>query len=303
MILDAVSGYVGVPSRRRAGHATSAPFRVRALGPRDHSAALALCLVDPVSAVLAAGRVEDLVGRATLGGELWGSFDGDGLVALGWFGANFVPVSPSGEGVTALAREALLRGRRFSSVVGERSVVLAAWQVLTQAWGTPRELRADQPSLVMREEPRVPGDPELRPARTSDLDVLLPACVAMFSEEYGYSPLAGGGSYAARVRQLVESGRSFVSIDRAPGGERRVAFKAEIGAFALGVAQIQGVWVDPALRSRGRGAAGVAALVEQARELGASTVSLYVNDYNTPARRAYAHAGFEQVGSYATVVC
>jgi uncharacterized protein len=30
--------------------------------------------------------------------------------------------------------------------------------------------------------------------------------------------------------------------------------------------------------------------------------SLYVNAFNTPARRAYERIGFEQVGSFATVL-
>jgi predicted GNAT family acetyltransferase len=31
-------------------------------------------------------------------------------------------------------------------------------------------------------------------------------------------------------------------------------------------------------------------------------VSLYVNDFNSPARAAYARVGFSQVGTYASVL-
>jgi predicted GNAT family acetyltransferase len=34
----------------------------------------------------------------------------------------------------------------------------------------------------------------------------------------------------------------------------------------------------------------------------APTVSLYVNDFNQPARRVYARCGFHQVGTFATVL-
>jgi uncharacterized protein len=34
----------------------------------------------------------------------------------------------------------------------------------------------------------------------------------------------------------------------------------------------------------------------------ARTVSLYVNDYNEPARRAYARCGFKPSGAFATVL-
>ncbi|WP_258933656.1 hypothetical protein [Nesterenkonia pannonica] len=34
----------------------------------------------------------------------------------------------------------------------------------------------------------------------------------------------------------------------------------------------------------------------------APTVSLYVNDYNAPALSTYRRVGFDQVGTYATVL-
>ena len=47
---------------------------------------------------------------------------------------------------------------------------------------------------------------------------------------------------------------------------------------------------------------GMAAVVRDALRRVAPTVSLYVNDFNTPARRAYARTGFRQVGTFATVL-
>src|SRR3712207_5271842 len=81
-----------------------------------------------------------------------------------------------------------------------------------------------------------------------------------------------------------------------------VLFKAEIGAVARGVCQVQGVWVAPAHRGRGIGAAGTAAVVEYARTAIAPVVSLYVNDFNAPARGAYARVGFREVGQFASVL-
>jgi predicted GNAT family acetyltransferase len=46
----------------------------------------------------------------------------------------------------------------------------------------------------------------------------------------------------------------------------------------------------------------MAAVVRDALRRVAPTVSLYVNDYNTPARRVYARCGFREVGSFATVL-
>jgi predicted GNAT family acetyltransferase len=44
----------------------------------------------------------------------------------------------------------------------------------------------------------------------------------------------------------------------------------------------------------------MAAVVQLARNL-VPTVSLYVNDYNLPARATYARVGFTEIGEFATV--
>ncbi|HZA30090.1 MAG TPA: DUF4081 domain-containing protein, partial [Propionibacteriaceae bacterium] len=46
--------------------------------------------------------------------------------------------------------------------------------------------------------------------------------------------------------------------------------------------------------------AAMAAVVQLARKL-VPTVSLYVNDYNLPARAMYDRVGFAEVGEFATV--
>jgi predicted GNAT family acetyltransferase len=60
--------------------------------------------------------------------------------------------------------------------------------------------------------------------------------------------------------------------------------------------------VHPDLRGRGLSVAGTAAVAELARREVAPVVSLYVNDYNTAARRAYARVGFRQVGEFTSVL-
>jgi len=147
--------------------------------------------------------------------------------------------------------------------------------------------------------PAVVPEPRVRPVRTSELEILMPAAVAMFTEEVGVSPLRvdGGAGYRARLADLIHAGQSLAWIER---GE--VLFKAEIGAVSRSACQIQGVWVAPSLRGRGIGAAGTAAVVEYARTSIAPVVSLYVNDFNAPARVAYRRVGFREVGRYASVL-
>lgn len=309
------------PTARRSAPGGAAAERARApaarvLGQDDLAEALAVCARDPVAAVLAASRIElaDRAGLAVAGGEVWGYPAEGPLVAVCWSGANLVPVVPAAlasaaeaaEATAAFAALARAQGRRSSSIVGERGATLALWGLLAPVWPPAREVRADQPSLVIDRDPDVPPDPRVRRAVPAELGVVLPACVRMFAEEVGYAPVASPGSaYALRVRSLVAEGRSFVAMageaGRA-GARQRVTFKAELGAVAGGVAQVQGVWVDPMLRGQGRSAPGMAAVVAMTRRDVAPVVSLYVNGYNAPALATYRRVGFEQVGTFATVL-
>jgi predicted GNAT family acetyltransferase len=153
--------------------------------------------------------------------------------------------------------------------------------------------------LVIDTAPQVASDPRVRPASLDDIDVLFPASVAMFTEELGISPLVpdGGAAYRRRVAQLIRQGRSLLVIE-----DGQVLFKAEVGVVADGVAQIQGVWVDPSHRGQHVSEPAMAAVVNLARQSFAPTVSLYVNDFNQAALASYRRVGFRQVGEFATVL-
>lgn len=272
----------------------------------DLAAADRLCRVDPVGSVLAAGRIEAaLAGGATTGGHsLWGVERGGELVAVCWAGANLVPVVAPGdeESLDVLAEVARTRGRHCSSIVGPAHAVLGMWSRLRRDWTAPRDVRADQPSMVIDGPPAVDPDPEVRLSRPADLALLMPACVDMFVEEVGYSPLEGSpGAYEARVRTLVQDGRSFVRTGAGPQGPE-VVFKAELGAVSRTVAQVQGVWVPHHRRRQGLATAGMAAVVAATVGHVAPLVSLYVNAYNEAALATYQRVGFRQVGTYATVL-
>lgn len=284
---------------------TESPTR-RSVGDVDLAEAAALCALDPVGSVLAAARIEAAVaagGRAG-GSQLWGVQRAGELVALAWAGANLVPVVRPGdeEALDVIAEVARVQGRRCSSIVGPAEQVLGLWSRLRGEWGPARDVRADQPSMAIDRAPLVEPDPRVRLGRREDMPLLLPACVSMFIEEVGYSPLEGSpGSYEARVRGLVADGRSYVRIDDTEDGPE-VVFKAELGAVSSAVAQVQGVWVPLARRGQGLATAGMASVVQHALAGVAPTISLYVNSYNTRAVAVYEKVGFRQVGTYATVL-
>ena len=115
----------------------------------------------------------------------------------------------------------------------------------------------------------------------------------MYTEEVGVSPLLddGGRGYRRRVADLVRARRAYA---RVVDGE--VVFKAELAVVTRHTAQIQGVWVAPHWRGKGLAAPALAAVMRDALRRVAPTVSLYVNDYNEPARRAYERCGFRPAG-------
>jgi predicted GNAT family acetyltransferase len=273
---------------------------LRVLGPRDLHDVRALLARDPVAHCFVASRVLDSgLDSWRLGGELWG-WECDGtLTSLLYVGANLVPVEVTPEARRAFVDRCRRIGRRSSSIVGPADEALALWSDLSGSWGPAREVRPRQPLMALSGAPLVPADPGVRLVREDELDILVPACVAMFTEEVGVSPLAGGASYAyrARIAELVRQGRAFARIE---GG--RVLFKAEVGAVGDGVSQVQGVWVAPEERGRGLAAPGMAAVALLSQSQIAPVVSLYVNDYNTAARRVYDRVGFHDVGLLATVL-
>jgi predicted GNAT family acetyltransferase len=273
---------------------------VRVLDDRDVPAALELLARDPIANVFVQSRVEaGGLDPWRLGAEMWGHVVDGELAALCYSGANLVPVSADEDAVGVFADRARRQGRRCSSIVGPESMVAPMWRALEPAWGGARDVRPSQPLMAIDEPPTVEGDPLVRRVRPDELDILLPASIAMFTEEVGVSPVAadGGSLYRARVTELVQTGRSFARIE-----DGKVVFKAEVGAATKGACQIQGVWVEPSRRGEGLSIAGMAAVVEACRSSIAPVVSLYVNDFNEPARRAYEHVGFDTVGTFMSVL-
>jgi uncharacterized protein len=273
---------------------------VRVLDERDRDAVLAICDRDPVMHVFVSSRVRALgLEPSRLGAQMWGHGPGGRLESLCYSGANLVPVAATPDAAAAFADRALRQGRRCSSVVGPADEVQAMWALLRPRWGPARDVRPVQPVMVIDGPPLVAPDPLVRRVRMEELDILWPACVAMFTEEVGVSPTIGdgGASYRARLQQLIRSGRAFARIE-----DGEVIFKAEIGAATPQACQIQGVWVRPELRGQGIAAPGMAAVVVESARSIAPLVSLYVNDFNTPARAAYRRAGFIDTGRFMSVL-
>ncbi|WP_229053752.1 DUF4081 domain-containing GNAT family N-acetyltransferase [Aeromicrobium sp. Leaf350] len=233
-----------------------------------------------------------------LGGQVLGFFVDGRLRSVCHCGANVVPGEADDVAVDAFAELIGASPVRPASIAGPRDAVLRLWASLEPEWGPARSVRPDQPFLLIDHAPTIAPDLRVRRVMVDELDLLYPACVQMFTEEVGVDPEATHGNlYRARVAQLIAQGWSFAIVE-----DGRVLFKAEIGATGPGTCQLQGVWVDPALRGSGLAAPAVAGVVNLVRDEVAPTVSLYVNRHNERAHRTYLRAGFRQHDTFATVL-
>jgi uncharacterized protein len=191
--------------------------------------------------------------------------------------------------------------RQCASLFGPADMVLGMWQELSTSWGVPRAVRRHQPLMELSVAPSAAGvavDLRVRRARPDEVDLVVPAAAAMFTEEIGYPPYWGSGAaYRQGVAGLITRGHTFVRVE-----DGQVVFKADVGSVGLGVAQIQGVWVAPAWRGQGLAAPAMAAVAEIVMAEIAPVATLYVNDFNAPARATYRGVGFTEVGSFATVL-
>jgi predicted GNAT family acetyltransferase len=270
------------------------------LGPADLPEVTTLLAHDAVVNVVAdyRARTTQLQPR-WLNGEMWGYYEGSDLVSVCHAAANLMPASATPRAVEHFSARAKSQGRHCSTIVGPSEQVDPLWDLLESSWAPAREVRRNQPHLEISTPPAVPPDPYVRPTAMTDLDVLYPACVAMYTEEVGVSPEEHGGAslYRARVAQLVSRGWSFVRIE-----DGRVIFKAEVAAATPYACQVQGVYVAPDRRGEGLAISGMATVVDLALRTIAPVVSLYVNEHNHAARRAYDRVGFVRTSTFTTVM-
>jgi len=306
--------------------------------PSDQvSGVMSLCALDPVSAVSLVQQMQrwsrwgrgDVVALGGLARPVAAAWSVGSLMPFGLAGRpeHGLRAADAGE-IWALAEHARTRLSRRGSVSGPAQDVAAVWGGLSEQGQRARHERWRQPVLAapqvggglgrahLRRRPALSWvGQSVRAARTDEAALVLPASVDMFSGELGYDPTTDGPGYNRHVTWLIEQRRSYIVLDDGaghlaqPGSPRAVAFKADVGALwrspTGGVAQLTGVWTRPDLRGQGIGAAALAAVVDAVRRdhVGADgIVSLYVNDYNTPALALYRSLGFEQVGLFATVL-
>jgi predicted GNAT family acetyltransferase len=273
---------------------------VRPLVRTDIQAVLDLALQDAISNCFLINRLQELQQYTwSLQNEFVVYEENGKIESAVYSGANIIPLNTFEKSQIQFAQYLLDQPKRISSIVGSKEEVLSFWQILKPFMPSPREIRPTQPLLVIDDSPLVAPDQFVQPALMRDLDLLIPACVSMFTEEVGISPVGeiSEKSYRNRVAEVINQRKMFARIEN-----NQVLFKAEIGVSTDKVCQVQGVWVPPHLRGRNLGKSGMASVVNFARQNFAPKVSLYVNDYNHRAQFVYKSVGFQEHSTFATIL-
>ncbi len=241
------------------------------------------------------------VERWQLGCDVLGAFIGRELVAALHVGANLVPINVDTPELAQAFAAKLGTYRCSSSIMGDARQVRLLFDALTQgwnrAWKRPRDCRWSQPLLAIDGPPAVAPDPRVDFISIHDFSPYLAASIAMYTDEVGVDPMAGGDTgYAGHIREVLLQRRGLGIVENGA-----VIYKSDLAAPAGMMCQVQGVWLDPALRGQHLAAPMMAGVVAKAQQK-YPIVTLYVNDFNAPALALYRSVGFHQCGELATVL-
>jgi len=213
---------------------------------------------------------------------------------LAYVGAQLVLAADTDAALDAFAAEARLR-RGLRSLVGPKAAADGLWERIRREHPDPSLVRARQPLYLLTPEALVPGtDPGVRPALESEAELIAEHSARMILGELGYDPRGARAGFTGAIRRSIAQGSWWVWV--AADGLR---FQCNVGPRSAATAQLQGVWTPPEQRGKGYAAVALAAVARRLLVTEA-TLTLYVNDFNTPAMALYERLGFVRVGTFAT---
>jgi predicted GNAT family acetyltransferase len=193
--------------------------------------------------------------------------------------------------IAAIAERILTRMLPVRAIISPAPLVESLWEHLRTRLDPPTVVRMNQPIYALRRRLDLPDLRLTRYATLQDLDQLVPACAAMHREEVGIDPLErDAAGYRERIRDLVERKRSMI---RWEGGT--IASKCEFSAVTSDAVQLMGVWTAPNQRRRGLARETLQEVCGHLFRRG-KHVTLFVNDFNTPAISLYESLGFRRIG-------
>ena len=276
---------------------------LRLLTDHDRDEVLALCDRDAITNVFV--RLAGPRGRVDprrLGAQMWGYLDrrpADVAVLLGR-----QPGAGGGRpprAVAAFAERARLQGRRCSSIVGPGGRRAASCGGCSRRTGAGRA-RSGRCSRCMA----ISGPPAgaARPAGAQGP----PGRAGHAAAGLRRHVHRGGRRVADRRRtaerptgpgsaELIRAGRSFARIE-----DGRWSSRPRSARSPRWPARCRASGCRRTLRGRGHAIARHGGRRAEALRSVAPVVTLYVNDFNTPARAAYRRVGFTEAGTFMSVL-
>jgi len=146
----------------------------------------------------------------------------------------------------------------------------------------------------LRRPVQVPEKVEgLRLATIEDLELIAPVHAAMSEAESGVNPLTVDPvGFRQRCARRIERKRVWVVIENG-----MLVFKADVQADTPDVTYLEGIYVNPAMRSRGIGRACLSELTQKVL-LRSKSVCVLVNENNPKAHAFYRLSNFKLRGYY-----
>jgi uncharacterized protein len=180
-----------------------------------------------------------------------------------------------------------------------REIVAAFWGAVS-SWHTPPRLVRDRQLVLMIDRQRLRAYDgsrvTVRQASMDEWSAVADGSAEMVRQELEYDPRRHSPEFSTGIRQMIERGLWWVGVE----GEN-LCFFCNIGPWSDRTLQLQGIWTPPALRGRGLATASLAAICDRLLEV-SPTLSLYVNDFNSPALALYRRVGFEYAGDFQTLL-
>jgi len=137
---------------------------------------------------------------------------------------------------------------------------------------------------------------ELRPARTSELELVMPIQAQLAFHESGINPMqVDPQGFRERCLRRIEQGRTWVVVEN-----DELIFKADVISKTAEVVYLEGVWLRDDCRHQHLGTRFMSELMRRLLE-DTKSICLLVNETNEWAQGFYRKCGFHFRATYETI--
>ncbi len=268
---------------------------IRELNSSDLNSLLNCVQKDLYTHLFVASRASEVLSRKTSASVL-GYFEDGNLESAIMYGPNLVPVNMTEIASAEFGKFLGQLTNRCASIVGAKSDVVSIWSNVKSFFPEPRLLRETQILFVLENVLPILPDTKVRSVDDSDLEAYVSASIEMFAGEVGLVP-ADLVEYRQRVRSQIVAKFSYGWFSE----DGRVLFKVDVGSKFDGACQLQGVWLHPDLRGKGYSTQLLHMAINLIQKEHATKITLYVNDFNSPAIALYQRLGFTNHNEFQTI--